>query len=64
LLDDARAFKKASLPSQNANLGNFLRHEYRDVDPELIWNITQENLSTLVEAARKLVGMLRGSVPA
>jgi uncharacterized protein with HEPN domain len=43
-------------------LGNFLRHEYRDVDPELIWNITHENLPALVEAARKLVIMLRESV--
>ena len=25
-------------------LGNFLRHEYRDVDPELIWSITRDNL--------------------
>lgn len=45
-------------------LGNFLRHECRDVDPEPIWNITQENLPVLVEAARKLVSMLRESVPA
>lgn len=45
-------------------LGNFLRHEYRDVDPELIWNITQENLPGLVEAAHKLVASLRESTPA
>ncbi|MCK1439852.1 HepT-like ribonuclease domain-containing protein [Bradyrhizobium sp. 15] len=40
-------------------LGNFLRHEYRDVDPDLIWNITQENLPGLVQAARKLVSELK-----
>ncbi|MBJ7403405.1 MAG: DUF86 domain-containing protein [Bradyrhizobium sp.] len=40
-------------------LGNFLRHEYRDVDPDLIWNITQENPPGLVQAARKLVSELR-----
>jgi uncharacterized protein with HEPN domain len=44
-------------------LGNFLRHEYRDVDPELIWSIAQENLPGLVKTTRKLAGMLRESVP-
>ncbi|MGY3134583.1 uncharacterized protein with HEPN domain [Bradyrhizobium sp. USDA 4501] len=40
-------------------LGNFLRHEYRDVDSELIWSITQDNLPSLVAAARKLVVRLK-----
>jgi uncharacterized protein with HEPN domain len=45
-------------------LGNFLRHEYRDVDPELIWSITRDNLPDLLKAAHKLVATLRDSVPA
>ncbi|MBJ7402173.1 hypothetical protein TSA1_26580 [Bradyrhizobium nitroreducens] len=44
-------------------LGNFLRHEYRDVDPDLIWNITQENLPGLLEAARRLAERLREPEP-
>lgn len=31
--------------------GNFLRHAYREVDSELIWRITKENLPALLEAA-------------
>ncbi|WP_050387311.1 HepT-like ribonuclease domain-containing protein [Bradyrhizobium pachyrhizi] len=45
-------------------LGNFLRHEYRDVDPELIWSITQDNLPTLLGAARRLAAGLREPEPA
>jgi uncharacterized protein with HEPN domain len=44
-------------------LGNFLRHEYRDVDPELIWSITQDNLPTLLDAARRLAEQLREPEP-
>lgn len=39
-------------------LGNFLRHEYRDVDPELIWSITQENLPHLAQVARALANSI------
>ncbi len=45
-------------------LGNFLRHEYRDVEPELIWSITQDNLPGLVAAARRLVLQTRETEPA
>jgi uncharacterized protein with HEPN domain len=45
-------------------LGNFLRHEYRDVDPELIWSINRDNLPDLSKAAHKLAATLRDSVPA
>jgi uncharacterized protein with HEPN domain len=44
-------------------LGNFLRHEYRDVDPDLIWSITQENLPALLETARRLAERLREPEP-
>jgi uncharacterized protein with HEPN domain len=45
-------------------LGNFLRHEYRDVDPELIWTITRENLPDLLKTAEQLVNRLRAKQPA
>jgi uncharacterized protein with HEPN domain len=45
-------------------LGNFLRHEYRDVDPELIWTIARENLPDLRKAAEVLIDKLRQTVPA
>jgi uncharacterized protein with HEPN domain len=45
-------------------LGNFLRHEYRDVDPEPIWHITQENLPELLRTARSLVASLKDTAPA
>ncbi|MCK1615006.1 hypothetical protein IVA77_08930 [Bradyrhizobium sp. 136] len=41
-----------------------MRHEYRDVDPELIWSITLENLPSLVQAAHKLLTRLREPLPA
>ncbi|WP_442868384.1 HepT-like ribonuclease domain-containing protein [Bradyrhizobium sp. CCBAU 11445] len=44
-------------------LGNFLRHEYRDVDPELIWSITQDYLPNLLAAARRLADSLREAEP-
>ncbi|EJN16300.1 hypothetical protein PMI42_00135 [Bradyrhizobium sp. YR681] len=40
-------------------LGNFLRHEYRDVDPELIWSITQDYLPNFLAAVRLLAESLR-----
>ncbi len=36
-------------------LGNFLRHEYRDVDPDIIWRIVQSNVPELADVARRLV---------
>uniref|UniRef100_A0A974A4Y5 DUF86 domain-containing protein n=1 Tax=Bradyrhizobium septentrionale TaxID=1404411 RepID=A0A974A4Y5_9BRAD len=45
-------------------LGNCLRHEYSDVDPELIWNITQDYLPNLLAAARRRAESLREGAPA
>ena len=45
-------------------LGNFLRHEYRDIDSELIWTITRENLPDLLKAAEQLASRLREPQPA
>jgi len=38
--------------------------KYRDLDPDLIWSITKENLPSLVQAAHKLVARLREPLPA
>jgi uncharacterized protein with HEPN domain len=35
-------------------LGNFMRREYRDVDADLIWSITQENLQALSTSPKSL----------
>src|ERR1700730_1948865 len=32
-------------------LGNLLRHEYRSIDPEVLWSIVTEHLDTLDRAA-------------
>jgi uncharacterized protein with HEPN domain len=44
-------------------MGNFLRHEYREVDPELIWSIVQDNLPGLLDAARQLFQQAREAEP-
>jgi len=36
-------------------LGNLLRHEYRHVDPEILWSIITEHLDSLDEAAVALL---------
>jgi len=36
-------------------LGNLLRHEYRRIDPEILWSIVTEHLSTLEAAAAALL---------
>jgi uncharacterized protein with HEPN domain len=38
--------------------GNVLRHEYKDVEPELVWRIVHEQLPALVVAVRKMLGNL------
>ena len=35
-------------------LGNLLRHEYRRIDPEILWSIVSEHLSVLDAAAAAL----------
>lgn len=44
--------------SQIESLGNVLRHEYKDVDPEVLWRIVHEQLPVLAEAARTLLADL------
>jgi uncharacterized protein with HEPN domain len=36
-------------------LGNLLRHEYRRIDPEVLWSIVTEHLDELDEAAAALL---------
>jgi uncharacterized protein with HEPN domain len=39
-------------------LGNLLRHEYRSIDPEVLWSIVTEHLDTLDRAAVALLEKL------
>jgi uncharacterized protein with HEPN domain len=41
-------------------LGNMLRHEYRRIDPEILWSIVTEHLDTLDRAAAVLLKELDG----
>ena len=36
-------------------LGNLLRHEYRHIDPEILWSIVTEHLDALDDAAAALL---------
>jgi uncharacterized protein with HEPN domain len=36
-------------------LGNLLRHEYRRVDPEILWSVVSERLTDLDEATAALL---------
>jgi uncharacterized protein with HEPN domain len=37
------------------SLGNFLRHEYRDIDPETLWRIARRQLVELVATVRVII---------
>jgi uncharacterized protein with HEPN domain len=37
-------------------LGNLLRHEYRRIDPEILWSIVTDHLPVLDDAAAALLG--------
>ncbi|HEX8663962.1 MAG TPA: HepT-like ribonuclease domain-containing protein [Beijerinckiaceae bacterium] len=39
-------------------LGNLLRHEYRRIDPDVLWSIVTEHLDALDEAAAALLDRL------
>jgi uncharacterized protein with HEPN domain len=39
-------------------LGNILRHEYRMIDPDILWSIVREHLDTLDAAAAALLAGL------
>jgi uncharacterized protein with HEPN domain len=40
------------------DLGNILRHQYRDIDPDIVWSIITEQLTDLDEAAEALLARL------
>ena len=42
------------------SLGNVLRHEYRDVDPTVLWRIVQEQLQPLAITVREMLAKLDG----
>jgi uncharacterized protein with HEPN domain len=37
------------------SLGNYLRHEYRDIDPETLWRIARRQLVDLVVTVRAMI---------
>ncbi len=41
-------------------LGNMLRHEYRRIDPEILWSIVTDHLDDLDDAATALLEALNG----
>jgi uncharacterized protein with HEPN domain len=41
-------------------LGNMLRHEYRRIDPDVLWTIVTEDLADLDRAAEALLAGERG----
>jgi uncharacterized protein with HEPN domain len=42
-------------------LGNLLRHEYRRIDPDILWSIVTDYLDDLDRAAASLLEGLNGS---
>jgi uncharacterized protein with HEPN domain len=44
-------------------LGNLLRHEYRRIDPEILWSIVTEHLGPLDAAAAALLEKLDSRLP-
>ena len=51
--------KRPGVPwSKIHGLGNMLRHEYRRIDPDILWSVVTENLDELDKAAEALLGEL------
>lgn len=48
-----------------ASIGNVLRHQYDDVDPEVVWSIVARDLVTLKIAVRRALATLasEGELP-
>ena len=40
------------------SFGNVLRHEYRDVDPVVLWRIVQEQLQPIATTVREMLAKL------
>ncbi len=43
------------------SIGNVLRHQYDDVDPEVIWTTVQRDLAALKAAAKQALMALSGN---
>jgi uncharacterized protein with HEPN domain len=47
---------RPEVPWQKINgLGNLLRHEYRRIDPDILWSVITEHLDSLDQAAAALL---------
>jgi uncharacterized protein with HEPN domain len=44
--------------AQIVSFGNLLRHEYRDVNPTIVWKIVHEDLPKLKTAAEEMLAKL------
>jgi len=55
-LDDVAEKKLPGLPWYDIRgIGNRLRHDYDDIDPEILWNTVKAYLPGLRESCRRLV---------
>lgn len=55
-LDDVAKKELPGLPwSDIRGIGNRLRHDYDDIDPEILWNTVNAYLPELRESCRRLV---------
>jgi uncharacterized protein with HEPN domain len=53
--EDIKA-QETEIPWQRvADLGNILRHAYHDTNPEIIWNIAQNDLASLQDFAERVM---------
>ncbi|MBM3554680.1 MAG: DUF86 domain-containing protein [Alphaproteobacteria bacterium] len=54
-IPDRLKSKRPDIPwSRIAGIGNILRHEYRSVSTDAIWEVTRSHLADLTEAIRHL----------
>ena len=50
---------QSAVPWQKIHgLGNLLRHEYRRIEPDILWSIVEDHLENLDRAAAALLGNL------
>ncbi len=45
------------------SIGNVLRHQYDEIDPEVIWSIVQRDLASLKAAAQRAIQVLAADEP-
>jgi uncharacterized protein with HEPN domain len=52
---DLKAKEKGIAWERVADLGNWLRHAYHRIDPEILWNIVQDDLEPLKHFVAQIV---------